>query len=178
MKSLFHRMPLVAKEGVYHAIVEIPKGSSVKYEFNEDQDCIMVDRFFKTPVSYIQNYGFFPQSWNKYDKDPMDVIVISDVSIASGVVVPVRIVGIIEMDDTGELDHKILAVAEKDHAMSHVKDINDLQSEIVPNLEWFLTHYKDLEKGKEVKILGIKDAATALKFLDECAAEYQAHHAG
>ncbi len=96
--NLFHDLPLTSKkDGIFHAVIEIPKNSRVKYEYNEDYGTIMVDRIFRTPIAYPQNYGFFPKTWNKYDKDPMDVIVISTEVFAPGVVVPVRIIGIIKM---------------------------------------------------------------------------------
>ena len=170
-------LPLEADEGIYHAVIEIPKKSSVKYEFNEKYNTILVDRVFRTPVEYPQNYGFFPQSWNKYDNDPMDVIVIANESFQPGVVVPIRIVGIIEMDDTGELDHKILGVPEGHSDYAHCKDIGDLDAEIVANLEWFLEHYKDREPGKEVKVLRTKGRLEAMDFLKECAEEFKKKHA-
>ncbi|MDH3324338.1 MAG: inorganic diphosphatase [Candidatus Peregrinibacteria bacterium] len=171
--NLFFDLPLSPEEGVFHAVVEIPKNSRVKYEYSEKYGTVMVDRVFRTPVAYPQNYGFFPRTWNKFDNDPMDVIVISSEEFHPGVTVPVRIVGIIEMDDTGELDHKILAIPTGHTDFEHVTDIHELDAEIVENLEWFLEHYKDREKGKEVKILGTKGAKDALKFLEDCAAEFK-----
>ncbi len=174
--KLYYDLPLSPEDGIFHAIVEIPKNSQIKYEFSEEYNTIFVDRVFRTPVAYPQNYGFFPQTWNKYDKDPMDVIVICSETFAPGVVVPVRVIGIIEMDDTGELDHKILAVPEGHSDYEHCKDIGDLDKEIVANLEWFLEHYKDREEGKEVKILGTKGHADAIAFLNECAEEFKKKH--
>ncbi len=172
--NLFFELPLEEEDGVFHAVVEIPKNSRVKYEYSEKYGTIMVDRVFRTPVAYPQNYGFFPQTWNKFDNDPMDVIVISTEEFQPGVAVPVRVVGIIEMDDTGELDHKILAIPTGHSDFAHVKDIDDLDIEIVSNLEWFLEHYKDREDGKQVKILATKGKADALQFLQDCAEEFKA----
>jgi inorganic pyrophosphatase len=175
MTNLFYDIPLKEDEGVFHAVIEIPKNSKVKYEYNEKMGVMMVDRIFRTPVQYPQNYGFFPQTWNRFDKDPMDVIVITSEEFPSGTVVPVRVVGIIEMDDGGELDHKILAVPTGHSDYHDCHDLADLDGEIVSNLEWFLSHYKDREE-KEVKILGIKDKKVALKFLQDCEDEYQKNH--
>lgn len=176
MTNLFYDLPLQAEEGIFHAVIEIPKGSRVKYEYSEEYGAVFVDRVFRTPVDYPQNYGFFPQSWNKYDNDPMDVIVVSSEQFAPGVVVPVKVIGIIEMDDTGELDHKIIAVPVGHSDYAHCEDISDLDSEIVGNMEWFLANYKGREKGKEVKLLGTKGRADAIAFLNECAEEYEANH--
>ncbi len=174
--NLSYDLPLSEEEGIFHAVIEIPKYSRVKYEYSEKYGATFVDRIFRTPVDYPQNYGFFPQTWNKYDNDPMDVIVVSSEKFYPGVVVPVRIIGIIEMDDTGELDHKIIAVPTGNSDFSHCKDITDLDTETVANLEWFLANYKGREKGKEVKLLGTKGKAEALSFLQECAEEYEANH--
>ena len=174
--NLFTDLDLRADEGIFHAVIEIPKNERIKYEYNEKYGAIFVDRVFRTPVNYPQNYGFFPQTWNKYDKDPMDVIVIANEAFHPGVVVPVRVVGIIEMDDTGELDHKILAVPEGHTDFAHCKDISDLDQEIVANLEWFLERYKDREPGKDVKIIRTKGALEAFDFLEECHKEYEEKH--
>jgi len=174
--NLFFDIPLSSDEKTFNTIIEIPKHSRVKYEYNEKLGVIAVDRVFRTPVDYPQNYGFFPRTWNKFDNDPMDVIIISSEKFFPGVVVPVRIIGIIEMDDTGELDHKILAVPEGHSDYEHCKDIDDLDSEIVENLEWFLTHYKDREPGKKVVINAIKGSADAIKFLNECSKEFKQKH--
>ncbi len=176
--NLHTDLPLDAgPDGLFHAVVEIPKHATVKYEYSEQYSCVMVDRMFKTPVQYPQNYGFFPQTWNKYDNDPMDVIIITKHRIEPGVAVPVRIVGMIEMDDTGELDHKILAVPAGDPMHIAARDLSDIHPELIANLEWFLGHYKDREDGKFVKILGTKNAQDALTFLEECRQEYLTHHA-
>ncbi len=177
MTNLFTDIPLEGKKDTFHAVIEIPRGSAIKYEYNEHMGCMMLDRLFKTPVTYPQNYGFFPRTWNKYDKDPMDVIIVCSQSINSGTVVPVRVVGIIEMDDTGELDHKILAVPAGDHRQENVMDIADFDHHTLENMTWFLNHYKDREAGKEVKILGVKGKGDALAFLAECKEEYEQNHA-
>ncbi len=174
--NLFYDLKLKADENLFHAIIEIPKGDRVKYEYNEEYGTIFVDRVFRTPVDYPQNYGFFPQTWNKYDNDPMDVIVVANEKFHPGVVVPVRVIGIIEMDDTGELDHKIIAIPEGHSDYAHCKDIEDLDIEIVANLEWFLEHYKDREPGKEVKVIRTRGKLEALDFLKECSDEFGKKH--
>ena len=90
--------------------------------------------------------------------------------------VPIRIIGIIEADDTGELDHKIIAVPDGHSDYAHCEDIQDLDAEIIANLEWFLEHYKDREPGKELKVLRTKGHIEAMDFLRECAEEFEANH--
>ncbi len=176
MTNLFFDIPLRTEENVFHSVVEIPKNSRIKYEYNEKLGVIEVDRIFRTPVAYPQNYGFFPRTWNRFDKDPMDVIIISSETFVPGTLVQVRVVGMIEMDDSGELDHKILAIPVGHSDYAHIKDIKDLDTEIIENLTWFLAHYKDREKGKEVKILGVKNAKVALEFLVDCETEFAKKH--
>ncbi len=170
--NLYFDIPLNPASGVFHAVIEIPRGSNVKYEFNETYNTIFVDRIFRTPVNYPQNYGFFPRTWNKYDSDPSDVIVISTESFQPGTVVPVRVVGIIYMEDTGELDHKILAVPTGLSNYSHCHDLNELPKEIVENLKWFLKNYKYRDTGTVLKILGSDERKKALEFLEECNKEF------
>ena len=171
--NLFFDLPLEAEDGIFHAIIEIPRNSRIKYEFNERLNAIFVDRVFRTPVNYPQNYGFFPQTWNKYDKDPSDVIVVSSEAFQPGTVVPVRVVGIIELEDTGELDHKLIAVPTglSDHA--NCQDITDLDPEIIENLKWFLEHYKFRDSGETLKVLGAKSRHEALEFLKSCHKEFK-----
>ncbi|MGN7613748.1 inorganic diphosphatase [Magnetococcales bacterium HHB-1] len=170
--NLFTDLPLQAADGVFHAIIEIPKNSRIKYEFNEKFNHIVVDRLFRTPVNYPQNYGFFPQAWNEFDGDPPDVIVISSEVFHPGVIVPVRVIGIIELMDTGELDHKILAVPTGASDYSHCHDIRDLDKEVVENLKWFLTHYKYRELGETLEVLGVRGKNRAEEFLATCSKEF------
>lgn len=170
--DLFTDLPLMDEDGVYHAIIEIPKGSRIKYEFSEKYNTIVVDRVFRTPVSYPQNYGFFPQAWNKFDNDPPDVVVVSTEVFHPGVVVPVRVVGMIEMEDTGELDHKIIAVPTGASDYASCYGMRDLDQEIIENLKWFLQHYKYRDLGEKLKVLGAKNQESAVKFLKECHDEF------
>ncbi|MBF0186531.1 MAG: inorganic diphosphatase [Magnetococcales bacterium] len=171
--DLYTGLPLKAEDDVYHMIIEIPKHSRIKYEFSEKYNTIMVDRLFRTPISYPQNYGFFPQSWNRFDNDPPDVIVVSTESFHPGVIVPVRVIGIIELEDMGEMDHKVIAVptGASDHA--HCADIRDLDPEIVENLKWFLMHYKYRDINDTLKVLGVRGKRTAVQFLDDCHKEFK-----
>ncbi len=173
MTNLFTDIPLQVKDDVYYAVVEIPKGSRVKYEYNESLGAIEVDRVFRTPVGYPQNYGFFPKTWNRFDQDPMDVIVLSKESYLPASIIKVRVIGMIEMEDSGELDHKIIAVPDDYSGFDHAFKVADVDKEVIDDLVWFLGHYKDREPGKSVKILGIKEKDDAIQFLKDCSNEYE-----
>ncbi len=152
----------------FYAFVEIPAGSNCKYEFKEDLEAVALDRVLYTSMVYPTNYGFILNTEGK-DGDPMDVLVMSSVSIASGIIVKCRAVGVAEMNDEEGSDNKILAVPvdKVDPAMSSIKDATDIPEHTKEKLKHFFEHYKELEKGKFMKFLGIKGREEALKQIKE-----------
>ena len=145
-----------------NVFVEIPQGSSVKYELDKDSGAIFVDRFLYTAMAYPFNYGFIPNT-KAEDGDAMDVMLISSMPVVSGSVVPARPIGILEMEDEAGIDHKILAVpTEKiDPHFSDVKDVSDLTNQMKLRIKHFFESYKQLEPGKWVKIKDFLDKAKA-----------------
>ena len=143
-------------------------GVPVKYEIDKDSGALFVDRFVHTPMFYPANYGFVPQTLGG-DGDPVDVLVYSQHAIMPGAVINARPVGVLVMEDDGGQDEKILAVpVSKTHPMfDHVKDYNDLPQILLDEIEHFFTHYKDLEKGKWVKMKGWEDAERAKELIQE-----------
>ena len=145
-----------------NVFVEIPQGSSVKYELDKDSGAIFVDRFLYTAMAYPFNYGFIPNT-KAEDGDAMDVMLISSMPVVSGSVVPARPIGILEMEDEAGIDHKILAVpTEKiDPHFGEVKDVGDLTNHMKLRIKHFFESYKQLEPGKWVKIKDFLDKAKA-----------------
>ena len=145
-----------------NVFVEIPQGSSVKYELDKDSGAIFVDRFLYTAMAYPFNYGFIPNT-KAEDGDAMDVMLISSMPVVSGSVVPARPIGILEMEDEAGIDHKILAVpTEKiDPHFSDVKDVSDLANHMKLRIKHFFESYKQLEPGKWVKIKDFLDKTKA-----------------
>ncbi len=143
-------------------------GSLVKYEFDKESGALFVDRFVHTPMIYPANYGFIPQSLGG-DGDPVDVLVYSQHAILPGAVIAARPVGVLVMEDDGGQDEKILAVpVDKTHPMfSGIKEYSDLPQILLDEIEYFFTHYKDLEKGKWVKIQGWENAERAKELIVE-----------
>jgi len=135
-----------------NVLVEIPQGSSVKYELDKNSGALVVDRFLHTSMSFPFNYGFIPQTHTE-DGDPIDVALISSLPVTPGVIIPSRPIGLLEMEDEAGPDNKIIAVpAEKiDPALSHIKDINDINSHLRERIKHFFESYKELEPGKWVK---------------------------
>lgn len=152
-----------------NVIIEIPMNSDpVKYEMDKDSGAIFVDRFMQTAMFYPANYGFIPHTLSN-DGDPVDVLVISHYSVVSGSVIKSRPVGVLMMEDESGMDEKIIAVpvSKLDITFDSVKDLDDLSPMLKKRIEHFFEHYKNLEKGKWVKIIGWDNAAKARSLIDE-----------
>lgn len=150
-----------------NVFIEIPQGSSVKYELDKDTGIIFVDRFSFTEMSYPFNYGFVPGTVAE-DGDPTDVLVLSSQPVVPGVVITVNPIGMLEMEDEAGIDTKILAVpiAKVDPFYAKIKDIQDLDDATKNKIKHFFNHYKELEPGKWVKtkdFLGRAQALEAIK---------------
>jgi inorganic pyrophosphatase len=141
------------------AVIEIPMGSRVKYELDKETGLIKVDRILYSPFFYPTNYGFIPSTWWD-DGDPLDILVFSYEPFVPGSLVKVRPIGLLKMEDSGEIDDKILAVPVKDPRFNEVKSYKDLPSHLIKEVEHFFSRYKELQ-GKEVKILGVEDVEKA-----------------
>lgn len=170
--NLYHDIPLGNDDfSEINAVMEIPKGSKVKYEFDYKTGAIWVDRVGKTPIDYTFNYWDLPQTWNHGDNDPLDVIILCTQSLAVGAVVPLRVVGGLKMIDSGEDDYKVLAVAD-DKYYSDVNDIEDVNKKELEDIEYYMLHYKDLH-GKKVELNGWDNKAEAQKILARCHEDYK-----
>lgn len=148
-----------------NVFVEIPQGSSIKYELDKESGALVVDRFIHTAMVYPFNYGFVPHT-HADDGDPIDVLLISD-PVYPGSVVLSRPIGMLEMEDESGMDVKIVAVpvSKLDPAYDEVKEITDLDASTRSKIEHFFQRYKELEPGKWVKIrsfLGKKEAEAAI----------------
>jgi inorganic pyrophosphatase len=147
----------------FNVIIEIPMNADpVKYEVDKDTGAVFVDRFMLTAMHYPCNYGYIPQTLSE-DGDPADVLVITPFPIQIGSVIRCRALGVLEMDDESGGDAKLLAVpVDKLYPpYRHIKSYEDLPEEDIRRIQHFFEHYKDLEKGKWVKVKGWKgiDAA-------------------
>jgi inorganic pyrophosphatase len=138
-----------------NVIVEIPQGGyPVKYEIDKDSGALFVDRFLHTSMVYPSNYGFIPGTLSD-DGDPVDVLVVSQIPVVPGAVIRSRPIGALLMNDESGGDEKILAVpVEKLHPFyDNVKTYKDLPPILTEQIAHFFQHYKDLEKGKWVKVV-------------------------
>ena len=146
-----------------NVIIEIPAMSEpVKYEFDKDDNMLVVDRFMGTTMQYPANYGFVPNTLSE-DGDPVDVLVMTPVPLRHGAMIRCRPVGVLNMTDESGKDAKIMAVPhDKLTPLYHdVQDIDDVPLLLRQQIEHFFEHYKDLEKGKWVKVDGWENAVAA-----------------
>ena len=147
----------------FNVIIEIPAhGEPIKYEVDKESGAMFVDRFMSTAMHYPCNYGYIPHTLSE-DGDPVDVLVITPIPLITGVVVRCRPVGMLKMTDEAGVDAKLLAVpVEKLCGLyKDVKKPEDLQPLLLAQIAHFFEHYKDLEKGKWVKVegwVGVDDA--------------------
>jgi len=138
-----------------NVVIEIPLGSNIKYEYDEEEGIVKVDRVLYTSMVYPFNYGFVPGTLEE-DGDPIDVLVITDYTLFPGTVIEARPIGILYMRDEEGEDAKIIAVPKDktDPTYSNIKDIIDLPQAIKNKINHFFEHYKELEPGKWVKVSG------------------------
>ncbi|MDE6473364.1 MAG: inorganic diphosphatase [Ureaplasma sp.] len=149
-----------------NAIIEIPKKSDVKYEFNRETKQIEVDRVLYGSMSYPQNYGFLKEALD-YDGDELDMLIIANHSFLPGVVVPVRLLGAMEMIDSGETDTKLIGVIDCDPRFEEYKTLENVPKHLLKEIEDFFANYKNLQ-NKKVEVLGFKDYNWAVKEYNEC----------
>ncbi|MFC0269266.1 inorganic diphosphatase [Kushneria aurantia] len=151
----FDRIP--AGKDVPHDLfvaIEIPANHTpIKYEIDKDLDALLVDRFMPTPMFYPANYGFIPHTLAD-DGDPLDALVVTPYPVQAGSVVRARPVGILHMTDEAGEDAKVICVPHRKltPAYDHVEEITDLPELLRQQIAHFFENYKDLEKGKWVKI--------------------------
>jgi len=147
----------------FNVIIEIPMHSDpVKYEVDKESGAVFVDRFMSTAMHYPCNYGYIPHTISG-DGDPVDVLVVSQFALPPGVVVRCRPIGMLTMEDEAGQDAKLLAVP-VDSLSQMYRDIEsprDFPQIVLDQIAHFFAHYKDLERGKFVKIgtwLGVDEA--------------------
>lgn len=149
-------------------LIEIPEGSSVKYELDEETGEMTVDRIVPVAMGYPVNYGLITETAGE-DGDALDALVFISQPVVPGVVIKCKIIGMLEMEDEEGVDHKIVCVPAKtkiDPLCGAWESLTDVPKPKMAQIKHFFEHYKDLEEGKWVKLKDWKDAATAEKILE------------
>jgi inorganic pyrophosphatase len=140
----------------FNVIIEIPQNADpIKYEVDKTTGALFVDRFMGTAMHYPCNYGYIPHTISD-DGDPVDVLVITPLPIVVGAVVRCRALGILNMEDEAGGDAKLIAVPVNKVLpwYKHWQSVDDVAPERLAQIQHFFEHYKDLEKGKWVKVKG------------------------
>ena len=159
-----------------NVVIEIPKDAEpVKYEVDKATGAIFVDRILSTPMRYPCNYGYVPHTLCG-DGDPVDVLVILPLPLVPGSVIRCRPVGMLKMSDEAGEDTKLVAVPVPKifNGYSHISDISQVSEHWLQRIGHFFEHYKDLEKGKWVKLEGWEGAAAARKEILDGVERYNA----
>jgi inorganic pyrophosphatase len=152
-----------------NVVIEVPANADpIKYEFDKEAGAIVVDRFLSTPMRYPCNYGFVPGTLSG-DGDPADVLVLAPYSLVPGCVIAARPVGVLIMEDEAGQDEKILAVpsSKLTKLYDDITTYEDLPQALRDQIKHFFEHYKDLEKGKWVKVTGWEGPEKAKALLQE-----------
>ena len=158
------------------AIIEVPKGSKIKYELDKKSGLIKVDRILYSAVHYPDNYGFIPRTYCEYN-DPLDILVFGQETVVPLCIMRARPIGVMRMTDGGQEDDKIIAVHADDPEFSHYTDISQFPPHRLKTLKRFFEDYKVLE-NKEVKISDFFGYIEARNIIKKACALYDSQKEG
>ena len=154
--------------GIINTVIEIPKWSTLKIEWNRKLAVFQLDRVEPSIFAKPVNYGFIPRTLDE-DGDELDTLVITNDPIPTGVYLKAKIVGVLNFEDGGEMDHKIVCVPEDDrNTGDQIKDIEHLHEQWKMKIEHHFNHYKDLKKPGSTKVLGWGGIEDAKKIINDC----------
>jgi inorganic pyrophosphatase len=168
--TLYDLDPGTAFPEVVRMVVEIPKGSSNKYEYSGELGAFRLDRVLYSPVHYPGDYGFIPGTLAS-DGDPMDVLALVEEATFTGCIVEVRPVGVLNMVDQEQKDQKIIAVLNRDPRYGQVHTLDQIFPHLRREIEHFFNIYKELE-GRETSTLGWGDPIEARNVISESRRTY------
>lgn len=154
----------------FTVVIEIPRGSSVKYELDKQTGLLRLDRMLHSAVYYPANYGFIPQTLAE-DDDPLDVLVLCQEPVDPLTLVAARAIGLMTMVDSGKRDHKVLAVATHDPEFNSVTEASELPVHRLAMIRRFFQDYKILE-GKTVEVDELTPAETSIPIIREALERY------
>lgn len=156
---------------IVNAIIEIPRNSRAKYELDKESGLLKLDRVLYSSVYYPANYGFIPQSYCG-DHDPLDILVLTQITLVPMCLVSAKVIGVMQMVDQGEMDDKIIAVAEHDMSVNHINDISELPEHFFLELRNFFEDYKKLE-NKTVRVDEFQNAEVARGIVAQSLVDYK-----
>jgi len=151
-------------------IIEIPKNTRAKYELDKESGMLKLDRVLYSAMYYPANYGFIPQTYCE-DRKPLDIVILSQIEIQPMCLVNAKVIGVMRMLDGGEMDDKIIAVADNDMSVNHINSIDELPRHFFRELKNFFEDYKKLEH-KEVVVEDFQNKATAIEIVKQSIVDY------
>lgn len=153
--------------GVINVVIEIPQGSSHKIEWNREKAVMQLDRVEPAIFAKPTNYGFIPQTLDE-DGDELDVLLITDEPLPTGVFLEAKVIGVMKFEDDGEVDDKIVAVPTDDRTTGNaISTLADLPKQKLDQIEHHFTHYKDLKKPGSTIVKGWGDITEATAIIHE-----------
>jgi inorganic pyrophosphatase len=153
-------------------VIEIPRGSRNKYEYDPELGAIKLDRFISASVVYPTDYGYVPETLAP-DGDPLDVLVCVSEPTFSGCVVPASPIGLFRMADEKGPDDHVVCVPCNDPGWNGLEDIDDLPQQLRSEIQHFFDIYKDLDRGRYSEVKGWADRAVALETIERARAMYR-----
>lgn len=155
------------KDGVVNTIVEIPKGSTMKIEWDRERAAFVLDRVEPGIFAKPTNYGFIPQTLDD-DGDELDTLIVTEEPLTTGVWLEARVIGVMNFIDDGDNDHKIVVVPSDDrNTADKIKTVEDLGDGWKKKVEHHFNHYKDLKKPGSTKVVGWGNKTAAIKIIEE-----------
>ncbi len=155
-------------KGVINTVVEIPKWSTLKIEWNRKLTVFELDRVEPSIFAKPCNYGFIPQTLDE-DGDELDTLILTNDPIPTGVYLKAKVIGVLNFEDDGEMDHKVVVVPADDRNTGDaINSMDDLHDRWKEKIEHHFSHYKDLHKPGSTKVLGWGNADDAKKIINEC----------
>ena len=161
------------KNGELNVVIEIPTGSNHKIEWDRKRACFMLDRIEPMAFAKPCNYGFIPQTLDE-DGDELDVLVITEQPLTTGIYVKARILGVMKFVDDGEVDENIIAVV--DYYRNNgdkIQTLEDLPKRTIEQIEFHFNHYKDLKKPGTTKVEGFFGRDEAIKVIEAATLRYE-----
>lgn len=168
----WHKVPVGdGAPDVVNGIIEIPQNTRAKYELDKETGLLKMDRVIYSSMYYPHNYGFIPQTYCD-DQDPLDILVLSKISIVPMCLVEAKVIGVMRMLDGGEMDDKIIAVANNDMSVQHFNDISELPAHYIKEMRNFFEDYNKLE-NKTVAVEDFQNAEIAKEILEQSIKDYK-----
>lgn len=156
-----------------NTVVEIPKWSTLKIEWNREIAAFELDRVEPSIFAKPCNYGFIPQTIDE-DGDELDTLILTNDPIPTGVFLKATVLGVLNFEDDGEMDHKIVVVPSDDRNTGDaITSIDDLHDQWKQKIEHHFNHYKDLKKPGSTKVLGWGDSEAAWKIINSCSSTFK-----